>query len=57
VTAGLERLPGDERRVLLLRFFEGKTFDEIASDLSRSRSAVYETYRRALSRIRRLLEP
>jgi RNA polymerase sigma-70 factor (ECF subfamily) len=47
----IDRLPPEHRRLLQLRYSEGRAIDAIAGQLARSEDAVY----RALSRIRRVL--
>jgi len=51
----LDKLSGDERRVLLLHFFENLTFPKIASLLGRSPAAVQKQSVRALEKLSRVL--
>jgi RNA polymerase sigma-70 factor (ECF subfamily) len=53
--AQLERLPGVQRRVLELAYFDGLTQREIASDLQAPLGTVKSLSRRALSRLGRVL--
>lgn len=48
----LERLPGDQRRVLERRFFEQRSIREIAQELGRSEGAVKQLQFRALETLR-----
>ncbi len=47
----LQRLPDDYRRVLTLRYHEGRSFDEIARLLGRSANAVRKLFARAVERM------
>lgn len=48
----LERLPGDQRRVIALRFAEGRLGREIAEAMGRSEGAVKQLQLRALQNLR-----
>jgi len=48
----VERLPAEQRRVLLLRFFEGRSIREIAQQIGRSEGAVKQLQWRALQKLR-----
>ena len=48
----VERLPEDQRKVILLRFGEEKSIREIASDLNRSEGAVKQLQFRGLENLR-----
>jgi RNA polymerase sigma-70 factor (ECF subfamily) len=48
----LERLPEDYRRVLLLRYQEGQSFEEIGRTLGRTANAVRKLWLRAIARLR-----
>jgi RNA polymerase sigma-70 factor, ECF subfamily len=48
----LERLPDDYRRVLLLRYQEGQSFEEIGRALGRTANAVRKLWLRAVERLR-----
>ncbi len=52
----LERLPADYRAVFLLRNLEGVAFEEIASRMGRSPSAVRMLWERALVKLSQTLE-
>lgn len=52
----VDRLPADQRRVIELRFGEGRSIHEVAEALGRSDGAVKQLQRRALERLRALLE-
>ena len=57
VRSALDRLPAEDRNVLLLRHVEGLSVEESAEALSLSEEAVKSRHRRALERLRGLLEP
>jgi RNA polymerase sigma-70 factor (ECF subfamily) len=48
----VNRLPGDQQRVIALRFVEQKSVREIARELSRTEGAVKQLQFRALERLR-----
>jgi RNA polymerase sigma-70 factor (ECF subfamily) len=48
----VSRLPGDQQRVIALRFVEQKSLREIAHELSRTEGAVKQLQFRALERLR-----
>jgi RNA polymerase sigma factor (sigma-70 family) len=52
LSALVERLPEDQRRVVLLRFAEEKSIREIARELGRSEGAVKQLQFRALENLR-----
>lgn len=52
----LERLPGDQQQVLMLRFVEGLDYIDVAAALGKSQGAVRVIQLRALRRLRQLLE-
>lgn len=52
----VDRLPDDQRRVIELRFGEGRSIHEAADALGRSEGAVKQLQRRALENLRRGLE-
>jgi RNA polymerase sigma-70 factor (ECF subfamily) len=54
--AGVARLPGPQRRVLELAYWEGLSQSEIAADLGRPLGTVKSLSRRALDGLRRSLE-
>jgi RNA polymerase sigma-70 factor, ECF subfamily len=56
VHEALERLPEDYRRVLLLRYEEGRSFDEIGMRMQRSANAARKLWLRALKRVELELE-
>jgi RNA polymerase sigma-70 factor, ECF subfamily len=49
----LERLPDDYRRVVFLRFVEGRSFEEIGQLTDRSPDAARKVWARAMERLRR----
>jgi len=51
----LEHLTGDYRRVMQLRYKEGRSFEEIAFLMDRSANAVRLVWLRALDRVRHIL--
>lgn len=57
VKAGLNRLPPEFRAVLVLREFEGYSYEEIADLLGCSLGTVKSRLNRARQALRRLLEP
>jgi RNA polymerase sigma-70 factor (ECF subfamily) len=52
----MSRLPEDYRRIILLRYQEGLTFEEIGKRLGRTENAVRKLWARAVERIREDLE-
>ena len=52
----LERLPEDYRRVLTLRYQEGRTFEEIGRLLERTPNAARKLLLRALERVQQELK-
>ena len=55
--AAIRQLPPDQREVLHLHAFEGRTFQEIADATDESINTVASRYRYALDRLRRVLQP
>ena len=53
----LDTLTEDQRKTLILHFFEGYTFDEIAEKLDQSLGNVRNHYYRGLDRLRRQVFP
>jgi RNA polymerase sigma-70 factor (ECF subfamily) len=47
----IDQLPEDYRRVILLRFSEGKSFEEIGDGMKRSPDAVRKLWARAVERL------
>jgi RNA polymerase sigma factor (sigma-70 family) len=52
VSSALRRLPGPDREILLLRFFDGLSHDQIAAHLGVSATAVRVRLHRAMHRAR-----
>ena len=52
----LERLPEAYRRVVLLRYREERSFEEIAQRIGRSANAVRQLWLRAIVRLQQELE-
>jgi RNA polymerase sigma-70 factor, ECF subfamily len=52
----VDRLPDDQRRVIELRFGEGRSIQEAAHALDKSEGAIKQLQRRALENLRRGLE-
>jgi RNA polymerase sigma-70 factor (ECF subfamily) len=52
----VDRLPDEQRRVIELRFGEGRSIQEAADALGRSEGAIKQLQRRALEKLRRELE-
>ena len=48
----LERLPDEQRRVVILRFFEEKSIRDIAAQLDKSEGAIKQLQFRALQKLR-----
>jgi RNA polymerase sigma-70 factor (ECF subfamily) len=48
----VERLPRDQRRVIVMRFAEGKSIREIAGELERSEGAIKQLQWRGLQSLR-----
>jgi RNA polymerase sigma-70 factor (ECF subfamily) len=48
----VDKLPPDQRRVIAMRFAEGKTIREIAGELGRSEGAIKQLQFRGLERLR-----
>ncbi|HEY7424041.1 MAG TPA: sigma-70 family RNA polymerase sigma factor [Gemmataceae bacterium] len=53
----LERLPSDYRHVILMRYQEGRTFEEIGPLMGRSANAVRLLWLRAVERVKHELKP
>lgn len=56
VQQAVERLPNDYRQVILLRYQEERTFEEIGQIMDRSTNAVRRLWLRALERLEQELE-
>jgi RNA polymerase sigma-70 factor (ECF subfamily) len=56
VSRSLDRLPADSRQVLLLRYQEDKTFDEIGVLMQRTASAARTLWLQALEQLQREME-
>lgn len=56
LTQALQRLPEDERQALVLRFFEGRSLDELAPLLGRSATSVRRLLGRAMALLGQALE-
>jgi DNA-directed RNA polymerase specialized sigma24 family protein len=56
VASALEGLPDDQRRVFLLRYWEGAGVQEIADAVGRTRASVAGLLRRAMLQVRGALE-
>ena len=56
IRAGLDALPPRDREVLVLRYLEQLSTDEIAAELGITAGAVMTRHTRALIRLRALLE-
>lgn len=53
LVAAIERLPRDQRDVMMVRFFAGRSIRETADHLGRSEGAIKQLQFRALSSLRR----
>lgn len=53
----LARLPEDYRRIMVLRYQEERSFEEIARLMQRSENAVRKLWLRAVERLRQQMEP
>lgn len=56
VRQALYRLDSESRSVLVMKFWGGYTFDEIAKELSLSRTTAYERYKTALKSVEKCLK-
>jgi RNA polymerase sigma-70 factor (ECF subfamily) len=56
VHAAVRRLTPEQQQVVILRFFEGLTHDDVARRLARNANAVRAIQFRALGRLRKLLD-
>ncbi|HEX2173911.1 MAG TPA: sigma-70 family RNA polymerase sigma factor [Dehalococcoidia bacterium] len=54
--AALRQLPAEHRQIVLLRFVEGMSHDEVATVVGKSSGAVRVIQHRALKRLRQILE-
>jgi RNA polymerase sigma-70 factor (ECF subfamily) len=52
----VDRLPDDQRRVIVARFVEQKSIREIAQDLKRTEGAIKQLQFRALEKLRASME-
>ncbi len=52
----VDRLPADQRRVIVMRFVEQKSIREIAEDLKRTEGAIKQLQFRALEKLRASME-
>jgi RNA polymerase sigma-70 factor, ECF subfamily len=52
----VDRLPDDQRRVIVMRFVEQKSIREIAQDLKRTEGAIKQLQFRALEKLRASME-
>ncbi len=57
LTEAIERLPDSMRSTLLLRYFEGLSFEAIGKILDRNEAAVRKRYSRAMEYLREDLAP
>lgn len=55
MAAAIERLPDDMQTVLLGRFFEGLSYEKLATQLGRSEGALRVLHTRALRRLREIM--
>jgi hypothetical protein len=51
----LDRLPDADRHIVLRHYFEGKSFNQIAAEISRPAATVQKQCRRALDKLSRIL--
>jgi RNA polymerase sigma-70 factor (ECF subfamily) len=56
VRRAVDDLPGGQREVLVMKLYAGLTFDQIGQALGEPLSTVASRYRRALDRLREVLE-
>ena len=56
VIVALQRLPQDQREIVVLRIWGGRTYDEIADITGSPRTTVYRKYQSALRELRDMLE-
>ena len=53
----VDRLPGNQRRVVIMRFAEGRSIREVARQIGRSEGAVKQLQWRALQKLRAEIRP
>lgn len=51
--AAIDRLPDEYRRVIVLRYLEGRSFEDIGAEMGRSPEAARKLWARAMDRLRR----
>src|SRR5262249_47217615 len=51
IRQAIDQLPEDYRRVIVARYLDGRSFDEIAKQMERSENAVRKLWFRALERL------
>src|SRR5262249_19001606 len=56
LSRAIDSLPPGMRETLLLRYFEGLSFEEIGARIARNETAVRKRYSRALAELRAALE-
>lgn len=56
LSRAIDELPESMRETLILRYFEGLSFEDIAGMLDRNEAAVRKRYSRALEKLRRSLQ-
>jgi RNA polymerase sigma-70 factor (ECF subfamily) len=52
IRRALDRLPEDYRRLLLLRYRDGRSFEEIGREMGRTGNAIRKTWLRAIERLK-----
>lgn len=51
IEAAIERLPEKEKRIIRLRYIEGKAWEQICGDMAYSRREVHRSHSKAISNI------
>jgi RNA polymerase sigma-70 factor (ECF subfamily) len=57
VAAALESLPIEEREVVVLRIWSGRSFDEIAALIGKSTSTAHRRFEMGLNALRKAVSP
>jgi RNA polymerase sigma-70 factor, ECF subfamily len=57
VVEAVQRLPPDERELVVMRIWGGLSYEEIAAALAISTSSAHRRYQQALEKLRNVLEP
>jgi RNA polymerase sigma-70 factor (ECF subfamily) len=52
----ISRLPEEQRRVIIMRFIDGSSYEEIAANMNKSKGAIRVILHRGLKKMRALME-